>query len=527
MWSAVQNVAQVTGVDALSLIALIVRTAETARRNKKTCRELVEQVKQIGDLLRSLEEHQPGIMRRPETSGPLRELHETLRLACTVVESCGQGGWIHGLCAGGSRASRLRDVQSKIAFYLQLFPIVSHLHSTRLLVQVINSAAPTSSGGAEEEVLRSFQNLSDPQDDQSSFVCSRFQNLNFSQLRNATNNFSLENQIEQGPLATLYKGQLHGNHVTIKKHSVISSSEQNLPPSMSPYELCRNEVQILPKLQHNNIVKLLGSCAERSERIVVYEHMENGSLEDVIFVRVGAGFTVYWPTRFRIIEGVAQGAVYLHNHSRLRVVHRDLKPSNIFLDSDMNPRISNFDLAKVLSPGIDQGTVDCVVGSVGFIAPEYMKNGTFSGKTDVYSFGVMVLEIISGKRWTRSIQKTYYRDLLTWAFNRTTCCCGNKMVQRLKGFMHPTMHNIAFCGRAVPRCLSLPTRRRVLSKQREIRRCVRVSLLCIQEKPQRRPDMPEVTRMLSSRKKAVLFPRRPGYATESPMYAGDRSTTTP
>ena len=79
---------------------------------------------------------------------------------------------------------------------------------------------------------------------------------------------------------------------------------------------------------------------------------------------MGAGFTVDWPTRFRITEGVAQGAVYLHNHSRLRVVHRDLKPSNIFLDSDMNPRISNFDLAKVLSPGIDQGTVDCVVGSV-------------------------------------------------------------------------------------------------------------------------------------------------------------------
>ncbi|KXG20929.1 putative receptor-like protein kinase At4g00960 isoform X2 [Sorghum bicolor] len=523
MWNAVQNAAQVTGVDALSLIALIVRAAETARRNKKTCRELVEQVKQIGDLLRSLEE-QPAvgisIMHRPETSALLMELQETLRLACTVVESCGQGGCVHGLWVGGSRASSLRDVQSKIAFYLQLFPIVSHLDNTRLLVQVINSAAaPTSAGGAEEEVLRSFQNLSDPQDDQ------RFQNLSFSQLRNATNNFSLENQIEQGPLATLYKGQLHGNHVTIKKHSVTSSSEQKLPPSMSQYELCKNEVQILPKLQHNNIVKLLGFCAERSERIVVYEHMENGSLEDVIFVRMGAGFTVDWPTRFRIIEGVAQGAVYLHNHSRLRIIHRDLKPCNILLDSDMNPRISNFDLAKVLSPGINQGTADCVVGSVGFIAPEYMKNGTFSVKTDVYSFGVMVLEIISGKRWTRPLQRTYYQDLLTWAFNRTTCY-GNKMVQRLKGFMHPTMHSIAFCGRTVPRCLSLPTRRRVMSKQREMRRCVRVALLCIQEKPERRPDMPEVTRMLmTSRKPAVPFPRRPGYATESPMYAGDRSTT--
>jgi hypothetical protein len=100
------------------------------------------------------------------------------------------------------------------------------------------------------------------------------------------------------------------------------------------------------------------------------------------------------------------------------------------------------------------------------------------------------------------------------------------MVQRLKGFMHPTMHSIAFCGRAVPRCLSLPTRRRVLSKQREIKRCVRVALLCIQEKPQRQPDMPEVMRMLSSTKK-VVFPCRPGYATESLIYAGDRSTATP
>ncbi|CAD6260975.1 unnamed protein product [Miscanthus lutarioriparius] len=370
--------------------------------------------------------------------------------------------------------------------------------------------------GVEEEVLRSFQNLSDLQDEQ------RFQNLSFSQLRNATNNFSLENQIEQGPLATLFKGQLHGNDVTIKKHSVISSSEQKLPPSMSQFELCKNEVQILPKLQHKNIVKLLGFCAERSERIVVYEHMENGSLEDVIFVRVGAGFVVDWPTRFRKIQGIAQGVDYLHNHSRLRIIHRDMKPSSILLDSDMIPRISNFDLAKALSPGIHQGTADCVVGSL--VHEKWYI--LCKDRCVQYSFGVMVLEIVSRKRWTQPLQKTYYQDLLTWAINRTTCP-GNKMVQRLKGFMHPTMHSVAFCGRAVPRCLSLPTRRRVLSMQREIRRCVRVALLCIQEKTERRPDMPGLTRMLSSRKKAVPFPRRPGYATESPMYAGERSTTTP
>ncbi|TKW31450.1 hypothetical protein SEVIR_2G107300v4 [Setaria viridis] len=523
MWDGlekVSSVAQLTGVDAFVLITTIVRVAATARRNRKTCRELAEQVERIGDLLRSLEE-QPGmgIMRRPETSAPLMELHGTLRRACAVVESCRRGGYVRGLFTGGSRAASLRDVQSRIAFFLQLFPIISHLDSTRLLVQVMDSAAaraPSSGEGAAEDVVRPLANSQDPQDDD------RVQNLSISQLMNATNAFSFENKMEQGSLGTLYKGQLNGNDVTIKRLS-ISIEGQQLPPSMSQYELFKNEVLILQKLQHKNIVKLMGFCAERSERILVYESMHNGSLEDVIFVRMRAGFIVDWPTRFRIIEGIAQGAAYLHNHSRLRVIHRDLKPSNILLDSDMNPNISNFDVAKVLCPGMIQDTAACVVGSVGFIAPEYMKQGTFSVKTDVYSFGVMVLEIISGKRWTRSLQETYYRDLLTWAFNRTPYRA--KLVQRLKGFVPESLHGISFCSRAVPKCLSLPTRRRVLSQQREMRRCVQVALMCIQEKPERRPDMLEVTRMMRPRKSTVPFPRRPGYAMESPMYTGDRGAS--
>ncbi|CAN6207981.1 unnamed protein product [Urochloa humidicola] len=524
MWNGLQqasSVAQLAGVDAFVLITMIVRAAKTARRNKKTCRELSEQVERIGDLLRSLEE-QPaaaGIMRRPDTSAPLLELHETLRRACAVVDSCRRGGYVRGLCAGGSRATSLRDVQSRIAFFLQLFPIISHLDSTRLLVQVIDSAAARAqrSGDGAEEVVENFLgNQPDTQDDD------RIQNLSFSLLMNATNSFSFENQIEQGPLATLYKGQLHGNDVTVKRVSILSVGQQ-LPSSMSPYELFRNEVRILQKLQHKNIVKLMGFCAERSEKVSIYEYMHNGSLEDVIFVRMRAGFIVDWHTRFRIIEGVAQGAGYLHNYSRLRIIHRDLKPTNILLDSDMNPKISSFDLAKVLCPGMTQDTAASVVGSVGFIAPEYMKEGTFSVKTDVYSFGVMVLEIISEKRWTRPLQETYYRDLLTWAFKRTGY--GAKMVQRLKGFVPPSLHGISFCSRAVPKCLSFPARKKVLSQQKEMRRCVRVALLCIQEKPERRPDMLEVMRMLRPRESTVPIPRRPGYAKESSMYAGDRSMT--
>jgi hypothetical protein len=113
--------------------------------------------------------------------------------------------------------------------------------------------------------------------------------------------------------------------------------------------------------------------------------------------------------------------------------------------------------------------------------------------------------------------------LVCQAFSRTPYRA--KLVQRLKGFVPESLHTMFFCSRAVPRCVSFPTRRRVLSQQREMKRCVQVALLCIQEKPERRPDMLEVTRMLKPRKSKVSFPRRPGYARESPMYAGDRSMT--
>ncbi|GJN24909.1 hypothetical protein PR202_gb12686 [Eleusine coracana subsp. coracana] len=326
------EVLQLAGVDAFTLMTMIVRAANTAIQNKKTCLELAKQAEQIRDLLRSLEE-QPGtsIRRRPETSAPLLDLHETLRRACMLVKSCRHGGCVRQFCAGGARAARLRDVQGKIDSFLCLFPIISYVDSTRLLVHVINSAAVRDQGSA---------------------------------------------------------GQLHGNDVTLKKHSVISSAQQ-LPWSMSTYELFKNEVKILPKLQHKNIVKLVGFCAERCERVLVYEYMQNGSLEDLIFVRMTAGPTVDWPTRFRIIEGIVQ---------------------------------------------------------------EYMKNGAVSVKTDVYSFGVIILEVISGKRWTKALQETYYGDLLTWAF-KGTASCGKKLKLRLKDFMHPSIQRASFCGRTMPWCL--------------------------------------------------------------------------
>uniref|UniRef100_A0A0D9XV76 non-specific serine/threonine protein kinase n=1 Tax=Leersia perrieri TaxID=77586 RepID=A0A0D9XV76_9ORYZ len=332
---------------AAELIMKIVEAAKTARQNKKTCVELAQLVEQVGELLRALQE-QPGVtvMERPETRAPLMELEETLRQAYELVESCRRGSYLRRFCAGKDQAGSLRDVQSRISIYLQLFPIRD-----------------------EDEMLMSLTNRC-PRGQARSLSLPLFQKFSFSQLAHATNYFSLDAQLEQGTLAILYKfiwpgvsfnlfntpfqGKLHGNDVTIKRLSVSTS----------------------------------GPASARS--------------------------MLDWSRRFRIIEGIAHGVAYLHNYSRVRVVHRDLKPSNILLDSDMNPKISNFELADMLSLGTDEQKTDNVAGSIGFSAPEYMHEGIFSVKTDVYSFGIMVLEIISGKRWTQHNQIRFYRDLLTW-----------------------------------------------------------------------------------------------------------------
>ncbi|XP_052135526.1 cysteine-rich receptor-like protein kinase 44 [Oryza glaberrima] len=522
--SMAANIAQLTGVDALGLITMIVEAAKAARRNKRTCLELARLVEQVGDLLRALQE-QPGVtvMERPETSAPLRELQETLRRAHELVESCRRrGSYPRRLFAGKEQGESLREVRSKISIYLQLFPIICHIDGTRLLVRVIADGAAAAARSPrpedeEDEVLMSLTNRPNPQ--------ARFEKFSYSQLVHATNDFSLDSQLEQGTLATLYKGKLHGNDVTIKRLSVLTSG-QRLPECMSENELFKNEIKILPELQHKNVAKLVGFCTERRERTTVYECMQNGSLENVIFGAATARSILDWPTRFRIIEGIAQGLAYLHNYSRVRIIHRDLKPSNILLDSDMNPKISNFELAEMLSSGTDEQKTDNVVGSIGFSAPEYMHKGIFSVKTDVYSFGVMVLEIISGKRWTQPNHRRFHKDLLTWAWVRSSCC-GARVARRLKELVDPPLHAASFRGGAPPRCLSLPARRRALSQQREMRRCVRAALLCIQESPKRRPDMPEVVHMLRPRGKAT--PPLPGRsrftaARASSLHGGEKSS---
>ncbi|CAI9090991.1 OLC1v1025901C1 [Oldenlandia corymbosa var. corymbosa] len=212
----------------------------------------------------------------------------------------------------------------------------------------------------------------------------------------ATESFASKNKLGQGGFGPVYKGKLsNGSEVAVKRLS--NSSSQGLQEFM-------NEVSVISKLQHRNLVRLLGCCIEKEEKMLVYEYMPNTSLDAYIF-DLRKQKLLDWNRRCMIVEGIGRGLLYLHRDSRLRIIHRDLKASNILLDEELNPKISDFGLARIFGGKQDQANTSRVVGTYGYMAPEYAMRGEFSEKSDVYSFGVLLLEIISGRR-----NASFYHD---------------------------------------------------------------------------------------------------------------------
>ncbi|TVU19884.1 hypothetical protein EJB05_36063, partial [Eragrostis curvula] len=208
-------------------------------------------------------------------------------------------------------------------------------------------------------------------------------------LRAATDNFSEQNKLGQGGFGPVYKGTLQNEQIiAVKRLSTTSQQGQ---------EEMKNEVVLGSKLQHKNLVRLLGYCIEQHERLLVYEFLSNKSLDKLLYGPTRQQ-ELSWSQRYKIIEGISRGLLYLHEDSRLKIIHRDLKPANILLDADMNPKISDFGLAKLFNIDSSVKNTSHRAGTYGYMAPEYIMQGIVSAKSDVFSYGVLVLEIITRRR---------------------------------------------------------------------------------------------------------------------------------
>ncbi|XP_039140365.1 G-type lectin S-receptor-like serine/threonine-protein kinase At4g27290 [Dioscorea cayenensis subsp. rotundata] len=199
----------------------------------------------------------------------------------------------------------------------------------------------------------------------------------------------LRNKLGQGGFGPVYKGKLEGGlEIAVKRLS------RN---SLQGIDEFKNEALLITKLQHRNLVRLLGCCMDMDERMLIYEYMPNKSLDSLLFGREKT-INIDWQTRYQIILGVARGLLYLHQKSRVTIIHRDLKAGNVLLDETMNPKISDFGMARTFCGDDTTTKTRKVDGTYGYMAPEYAMDGIFSVKSDVFSFGVMVLEIVSGQK---------------------------------------------------------------------------------------------------------------------------------
>uniref|UniRef100_A0A7N0U517 Uncharacterized protein n=1 Tax=Kalanchoe fedtschenkoi TaxID=63787 RepID=A0A7N0U517_KALFE len=296
--------------------------------------------------------------------------------------------------------------------------------------------------------------------------------FDFETVKTATENFSDDHKLGQGGFGAVYKGRLAGQLVAVKRLALGSGQGD---------AEFKNEVLLLTKLQHKNLVRLHGFCLEGQERLLIYEFVPNGSLDQFLFDH-SKSKDLDWEKRYKIIGGIARGLLYLHEDSRHRIIHRDLKASNILLDEVMIPKIADFGLARLFPGDQTKGETSKVVGTYGYMAPEYI-HGRFSVKSDVYSFGVLLLELVSGRKNTHVIVSETAEDLISFAWDSWRAGTASAMID--------------------PALKDGPTN--------EIMRCIQVALLCVQESMSVRPSMAAVVAMLNSYSLSLPLPSIPAF----------------
>ncbi|CAL5341507.1 unnamed protein product [Camellia sinensis] len=282
----------------------------------------------------------------------------------------------------------------------------------------------------------------------------------YKELRTATDDFSHANKIGEGGFGSVYKGRLkNGNIAAIK---VLS------PESRQGAKEFLTEIKVISDIEHENLVKLYGCCVEGDHRILVYNYLENNSLAQTLIGGSYSSIQFSWRTRTRICVGIARGLAFLHESVRPHIVHRDIKASNILLDKDLTPKISDFGLAKLIPANMTHVSTR-VAGTIGYLAPEYAIRGQLTRKADIYSFGVLLVEIVTGRCNTNTrlpVEEQYLLERTWDLFER----------RELVGLVDTALNGDFDAEEAC--------------------RFLKIGLLCTQDTPKLRPSMSTVVKML-------------------------------
>ncbi|XP_074574810.1 PTI1-like tyrosine-protein kinase At3g15890 [Curcuma longa] len=295
-------------------------------------------------------------------------------------------------------------------------------------------------------------------------------------LIHATRNFHEENKLGEGGFGAVYWGRTKkGTEIAVKRLKVLSAKAE--------MEFAM-EVEILGRVRHKNLLSLRGFCASDEERLIVYDYMPNCSLQSHLYGRrrrpssssssSASSFQsppLDWPRRMQIAVGAAEGIAYLHHEASPHIVHRDIKASNVLLDGEWNAKVADFGFAKLMPDGVSQLTTR-VKGTLGYLAPEYAMWGKVSDHCDVYSFGVLLLEIVSARRPIEKLPTGVKRDIVQW----TAPYAARGAWERI----------------ADPRLAGRFDRE-------ELRNLVNLALRCAEGRPEKRPTMKEVVEILKRR----------------------------